>query len=259
MLLALLVCDGIIAQEVTHPLAREFERCPEGHTELKDIPIIYGLIGPLYKEPEDYDEEDKALVAKQKRGEVVFGGDILYGKPAKSQVTCQSCGFYFDSDWLDSNDSSWVKFSERKGDFKRKLSKWVQQFPLLEGWNESVYYMQVFGRDGKSLQWETLHYRSKLNREKIKEGIRIWMEEMDLNSSEFKRWKSVSLPAMKPGPDPFGGNGAAWVEAGEDEDAQKSKRLFRDHYEVDGVKIEVSQRGRQEFDISIQHTPQKIQ
>jgi hypothetical protein len=57
----------IEAMHARQETASMLKACPEGHTMLKDIPIVYGTSPLLTKKPADWNEEDKALAKRRVR------------------------------------------------------------------------------------------------------------------------------------------------------------------------------------------------
>ena len=176
------------AEELDHPTSEDLILCPEGHEDLKDIPVVYGLVAPLWKEPDDYNEEDHALIAKQERGEVFLGGDALIGDPPDSYAVCQTCDFRFTSDPLEEGMGTWIKAAKNLEDFQRPMCAEIQDFPKLEAIPDSEELVQFLSAD-KTLFLESFRYDSRLRPAKLASRLRQWMEQNEMDSTLLRRWK----------------------------------------------------------------------
>lgn len=168
-------------------LARDFAACPAGHTKLKDVPILYGLVGPLIKKPEEYNAEDKELDRKRKNGEVVFGGDYEEPGYARSRVTCAVCGFYYDQHGreLPPEHSEWSRSAGDMKGFTLPFSKLLLSLPVLTPVPGTLKYSQSVPADGKTLFEENVEYHVVLPEQEVVDKIRAWMKSHHLNSKEL--------------------------------------------------------------------------
>ena len=172
-----------------HQLSKDFSSCPDGHKALKDIPIVYGNVGPLIKKPQDYDDEDRKLAERQKRGEVVFGGDLIPTNPQKFQVTCQTCGYYFDNSYPEELPelAGWTRFATDPAAFKQALSKQLLNAPLINPVKKSTSYTQSTDPKGKNVVYESKSYRSTEKPIEVVAVVRKWMAAQGLNPKHLKR------------------------------------------------------------------------
>jgi hypothetical protein len=173
-----------------HKLAVDFGECPDGHKKLVNVPIVYGLVGPLHKRPEEYDAADKELSEKRNKGEVVFGGDILYEHSPKLKVVCDQCGFRYHPSNLpiDFPDLAfWAKDSKKAADFRFKFSERLLDFPRLKASEASVNYSQTLAPDGKRLIFESISYQTTVPIEEVLKIVQQWLRDAELDSADLKR------------------------------------------------------------------------
>lgn len=69
--------------------------CPNGHPDLKKIPIIYGLLSHLRKPEKDRTPEERELAGQIKRREVIWGGCCIDNEDPDHRLRCLKCGFEF--------------------------------------------------------------------------------------------------------------------------------------------------------------------
>jgi len=195
VLLGVLTIGFSLAEEETkpkfkHKLAADFEQCPDGHKALKDIPIVYGLVGPLHKKPEDYTDEDRKLRDRQEKGEIVFGGDITHEYSPKSQVVCKKCGFSYHPSNMPvefPEMAYWSKDSKSITDFRIKFSSQLLSFPLLKTSEGAVNYSQTLTADGKRLDSETISYHTASPIDEVLIRMRQWLLDAKLDPKQLKR------------------------------------------------------------------------
>ena len=166
------------ARSFTHKVATDFGQCPDGHKALVDVPIVYGLVGLLYKEPEEYTQRDRELRERSDRGEIVFGGDILHEHSPKSQVVCKQCGFRFhpsDSPVEFPEMAFWAKDSKKAEDFRIKLSKELLTFPRMGAEDRTVTYSQTLTPDGRHLDFEGVSFHTAMPVADVLTRVRGWL------------------------------------------------------------------------------------
>jgi hypothetical protein len=169
-----------------HAVAADFGACPDGHKALRDIPIVWGLVGPLYKKPADYDDKDRELMRKVEKEEVVFGGDILPSDPPKTQVICKQCGFSYEDMDVPEIPASWWKSAKTTEKFRIKFSKTLLGFPLLIPVHGSISYSQSLSADGKQLDNESVSYRTTLTFDEALKALRQWLIDNHKNPADLK-------------------------------------------------------------------------
>jgi hypothetical protein len=184
--------SSLDAQERAHKTAKDFKSCPAGHAKLKDIPILYGRFGVHYKKPADYTPEDKALSERQKRGEVVLGGDLIPPNPAQFQVTCSECGYFYSPDMGEEVNQpvgagDWTRHSPKSKSFKQPLNKLLLSFPIVKPTANSVSYKQTITADKQIVTSEDLSYTTTLSPLEAKKEISDWLVASKRATVEFKR------------------------------------------------------------------------
>ena len=108
------------------PSAATIPECPHGHTNLQDVPVVYG-----YPTQEAHEAAD--------RGEIILGGCSPLA--TESYVVCRDCGFRYDT-W----SFEWDRWSSDLATFTYPFPKLVADFPLPE--DAETNYRQ-FIRDGQ--------------------------------------------------------------------------------------------------------------
>lgn len=194
----LLLSDVTRSEEVKHPTSADLKRCPNGHEALKDVPVLYGLVGPLYKDQRDYNDEDREILAKQEAGTLILGGDVIDGNPPTIRPVCTTCGFYFLSDSVHASSSNWIRSSKSRTTFQRRFHSCTDSLPVLPEGNRNVRYLQILSSDGKHLQHESVNYHSSMPYPKLLERLNEWWRSQSLDVTEH--------PPIPFAPDPFGGD-----------------------------------------------------
>jgi hypothetical protein len=160
-----------------HKVAADFKTCPDGHAALKDIPIVWGLVGPLYKKPADYNAEDRKIAEQVAKGEIVLGNDIIPPNPPATRIVCQQRGFEFDPFPEDQSLDAWYKGKSSADAFKRPFSKLLLGFPKMEPVNGTVSYSQSLDAEGKVVRWEHFSFRTAFKIDQVLTTVRKWMTE----------------------------------------------------------------------------------
>ena len=116
-----LLPDGPLAEiEEKHALqdtSAMLKSCPDGHTSLRDIPILYGSFPIQTKDPADWSDEDKALAARRDAKEVILGGELDSAEDPRFQTTCLTCGYRYEMLAVPDLGGNWVKNGHRFADF----------------------------------------------------------------------------------------------------------------------------------------------
>jgi hypothetical protein len=184
-----------------HPVAAHFGACPDGHKALVDVPIIWGLVGPLVKKPADYDERDRELKLKEERGEIVFGGDCLPTDPPKTQVVCRQCGFHY-CDFGEPEGypvmDFWLKRAKTPEEFRIKFSETLLSFPLLDAVRESISYSQTLSANGTQLDDESVSYHTALPFDEALKAMRKWLIDHQRNPADLKPMEVAPAPPADP-------------------------------------------------------------
>lgn len=122
----------ISATEAAEPKTRPLPTaCPNGHTELRDTPVLYGL---LLMTPE--------LRRRIDEGKVVAGGCIVSSSSPRRLLVCSRCGYRYNP-----LAARWERTSADPKSFQRPLVPDVSAFPLPEP-RTGVIYRQVLS-DGR--------------------------------------------------------------------------------------------------------------
>jgi len=157
LLLLTLLCSAADEAKpaLKQKMAADFKSCPNGHAALKDIQIVWGLVGPLHKKPADYNEEDRKIAERVAKGEVVLGGDLIPPNRPTTRIVCQKCGFEYNP-WDLTDDTPfgdvWMGSGIRPEDFNLPFSKTLLGFPVLQPVKESVGYSQTLDASGKLIR-----------------------------------------------------------------------------------------------------------
>jgi len=178
----------------THKVAADFGKCPDGHKALVDVPIVYGHVGPLYKKPEDYTEDDRKLRDRRDRGEIVFGGDILHEHSPKSQVVCRQCGFRFHPSDMPiefPEMAFWARNSNKPDDFRIKLSKELLEFPRMGAQEGTLTYSQSLSPDGGELDSESVSFHTSMPIEDVLTSVRGWLKARGGDPDDLERIKDA--------------------------------------------------------------------
>jgi len=179
-------------------LATDFGACPNGHKELKNVPIVWGHFELFCKHPRDYTEQERELAAKRDRREIEFGGDILPRNPPKFRVICDRCGFTFYPSDLASDqqkmlsvppdsDAYWSIHSKDVGGFRIPFSKPLLAFPHMKADGGTVSYSQTLTPDGKNLKQEMISFSTPLSVDQILDTVRKWLRSTGRNPEHLKR------------------------------------------------------------------------
>jgi hypothetical protein len=91
--------------------------CPDGHANLKDIPILYGTFPILVKNPADWNEEDQALAKRRDAGELILGGEPYDARDPRFKSICQTCGYRYEVTKVPGTGSNWLKTGKQFTDF----------------------------------------------------------------------------------------------------------------------------------------------
>lgn len=108
------------------------KNCPDGHTDLKDIPILYGTFPILTQKPEDWTDEDKALAKRRDAKEVILGGEPDDIRDPRFRSICQTCGFYYDVGKVPGTNSNWVKTGHKFSDFTTPFFPAARSLPFAD-------------------------------------------------------------------------------------------------------------------------------
>ena len=91
--------------------------CPDGHANLRDIPVLYGTFPVLTKDPADWNDEDRALAKRRDAKEVILGGEPDDARDPRFQSRCVTCGYYLEVNRVPGTGSNWIKKGQKFSDF----------------------------------------------------------------------------------------------------------------------------------------------
>lgn len=167
--------------------------CPDGHPNLRDIPILYGLFGIQTKNPKNWNDDDKILAKKRDSHEVILGTDALVGGEPRFQPTCISCGYYYRVRSVPDEDAEWTKSGRKFSDFSTKFSSAAISLPFAELPNHSI---TVVVKE-KSVVSELISITiPKSQRDQLVSRLRKWIAENHYQPSLLQ----VDVPLLEPYP-----------------------------------------------------------
>ena len=104
--------------------------CPDGHTNLKDIPILYGTFPLLTKKPAEWNDEDKAIAKRRDAKEIILGGEPDRADDPRFQSTCLTCGYQYKMLAAPDLGANWVKDGHKFSDFTTAFSPVTSSLPF---------------------------------------------------------------------------------------------------------------------------------
>ncbi len=104
--------------------------CPDGHTTLKDIPILYGTFPLLTKDPADWNDEDKALAKRRDANEIILGGELDQAEDPRFQTGCLTCGYQYRIMEAPDLGANWFKNGRKVSDFTTPFSPFSLSLPF---------------------------------------------------------------------------------------------------------------------------------
>jgi hypothetical protein len=116
-----LVSAEVVSEKDPEAIKSSLPRaCPNGHSTLKKVRIVYGTLS--FESPEAEQRFEQAI----KNYEVWPGGCVSGPHSPKFRLTCTTCGFGYDSE-----DSLWSRNSDDPSTFTRPFSKYTASFSKL--------------------------------------------------------------------------------------------------------------------------------
>lgn len=169
--LAILAC-------AVEPTAKSLKKCPNGHTTLKDVPIVYGL--PPWEGPAA--ERWRKAVENL---EFVSGGCVSSSDSPKHKVICTTCRFAHSIFLTPSPaDGYWTRKSPDLKSFPKPFSELVTSFPVPSNFQlkDPVSYTQNLS-DRLELRYEGVGYRTTQSADDIKTRVDEWLKERNIKYS----------------------------------------------------------------------------
>jgi hypothetical protein len=157
------------------PVSMPWSQCPNGHTSLKKVPIIYGLLA----------FENEEARAKWEKGvenfEHVAGGCCVEPGSPKYRLTCTTCRFSYHQY---GSPGSWILSSEQTNLFPKPLGSLLLNFPMSEKSHlkGTTYYTQAYN-DRSALSYESVSFQTtEPASEKVAE-ISEWLKQKGIETS----------------------------------------------------------------------------
>jgi hypothetical protein len=135
--------------------------CPDGHTNLREIPVVYGYIIP-----------DEDFLRRVENREVIRAGCTVF--PTESYIICLDCDFRFDTHY-----KYWEKSADRPVAFARRLSSLIVDAPVPE--DARPQYSQKV-RDNQ-VGVEKMWYRTALAPEVVAEMMKAFLQSRGLDAT----------------------------------------------------------------------------
>ena len=104
--------------------------CPDGHTTLKDIPILYVTLSDPTKNPADWSDGDKALAKRRDSGEIILGGEPDSARDPRFQASCGTCGYHYKVLAVPDVGGNWLKKGHKFADFTKPFSQTTRSLPF---------------------------------------------------------------------------------------------------------------------------------
>lgn len=104
--------------------------CPDGHTALRDVPILYGTFPVQTKDPAEWNDEDKALAARREAKEVILGGEFDSAEDPRFQPRCLTCDYRYITMAVPDIGANWFKRGRKFADFTTTFSQVARSLPF---------------------------------------------------------------------------------------------------------------------------------
>ena len=153
LLLCLLLVPLVSEAETT---SADLKRCPDGHTTLRDVPIVYGVPSV----PSD------VIARHVRRFDYILGGcDVMPDSP-RVRPTCTTCRFGYDSQAM-----TWSRHSADPRSFQRPFSPLLTSFPRPAHLRSADYLQEV--RDDRVIS-EEIWFSAGRDQPTLKADIDHW-------------------------------------------------------------------------------------
>ncbi len=154
--------------------------CPDGHNELRHVPILYGKVSK--------DEQLERDLAERK---CVLGGCVVGKDSPKTALICGKCGFRYRRDGI------WDKSSTDPDAYGIEFSPVLQDFQKLFGSKETVYYDQSV--KSKEILHQRVQFKCAENRKTLEVEVARLMKDRGISRQESRRDCEVYLGSDKNG------------------------------------------------------------
>lgn len=172
-----------LALEEKHRLqktSKELKRCPDGHSNLKDIPIKYGLYGVHMHPEEQWTDEDKELMKGVAKKDFVLGGDVVHDISPRFQTTCLTCGYHYEVDYVPDDGGQWVKTGQKLSDFTTAFSAPANSLPFAKSTDLYISVSVVAGKVAREYIAATIPIEE---RESMLEQLKSWIAKHGYNEA----------------------------------------------------------------------------
>jgi hypothetical protein len=104
--------------------------CPDGHSTLRDVPILHGTFPVQTKDPAEWSDEDKALAARRDAKEVILGGEFDSAEDPRFQSMCLTCDYRYITMAVPDVGANWFKRGRKFADFTTSFSQVARSLPF---------------------------------------------------------------------------------------------------------------------------------
>lgn len=163
------------------PTSATLKQCPDGHTTLKDVPIVYGT--PPFDGP-----AAKRWQERIQRFEMWSGGCVSTPDSPKVRPTCITCGFGYDSEF-----DHWSRESADITTFKRAFSPLIASFPkptVKHQKGELRYYQSV---STNRVAYQSVSFTSTEPQDALVARINAWFSTNSITTTYTEREHTVTF------------------------------------------------------------------
>jgi len=158
--------------------ANQLQKCPNGHSELKDVRIVYGLV--RYENEKDRKEAEK----RQENLEYVLGGCCVDNDSPKIEVICKTCRFSFHQSSRSHHPYGyWSIVTTNQAYLGYPLRDITKSFPLPHAakLTKPVSYDQTLD-DQYKLSYEGYSYETSLKPQQIMAQMLPWLKQKNIST-----------------------------------------------------------------------------
>ena len=155
----------------SHPTSATLKQCPDGHTTLKDVPIIYGT--PPFDGPAA--EHWQRSIQKY---DMWSGGCLKMPDSPTVRPTCTTCGFGYDSHF-----GHWSRASADIWTFKRSFSPLVASFPKPGATHQKGAFRYTQSVSTNRVVSQSVSFTSSEPRDSLVGRINAWFKTNGITTS----------------------------------------------------------------------------
>ncbi len=165
----------------THPTSATLKQCPDGHTTLKDVPIVYGT--PPFDGP-----AAKRWQESIQKFEMWSGGCVSWPDSPTVRPTCTTCGFGYDSE-----PGHWSRESADITTFKRTFSPFIASFPKPTAHDQkgSLRYHQSVSTN--RVVYQSVSFTSAEPRDALVARINAWFSTNSITTTYTEKEFTVTF------------------------------------------------------------------